>query len=107
MLLFNFFKIYAFQGKKKTAEDEDSKKKEIERKSLIPRLLYLSMQAASSTFKENSEPNGTASDTNIAAELKILLERYARNISLTLDEAIGVILGILEGQKSFKVLLTT
>ncbi|XP_020102964.1 phagocyte signaling-impaired protein isoform X2 [Ananas comosus] len=91
-------------SKKKTTEDEDTKKKEIERKSLIPRLLYLSMQAASSTVKENSEPNGTASDTNVAAELKILLERYARNIGLTLDEAISVILGILEGQKSFKEL---
>ncbi|OAY65690.1 N-alpha-acetyltransferase 25, NatB auxiliary subunit, partial [Ananas comosus] len=91
-------------SKKKTTEDEDTKKKEIERKSLIPRLLYLSMQAASSTVKENSEPNGTASDTNIAAELKILLERYARNIGLTLDGAISVILGIMEGQKSFKEL---
>ncbi|KAM0953791.1 putative tetratricopeptide-like helical domain superfamily [Dioscorea sansibarensis] len=77
-------------------------RKAIERKSLLPRLVYLSIQVASSFPKENIEPNGSVSDIDCTGEFKCLLERYARNLGLSFEDAIEAVVGISEGKKSFK-----
>ncbi|XP_078178732.1 tetratricopeptide repeat (TPR)-like superfamily protein isoform X2 [Carex rostrata] len=78
-------------------------KNEFERKSLVPRIVYLSMQAASPTPKENKETtNGGASSATIADELGSLLERYARSIGFSFNDAIDAILSITTGENSFK-----
>ncbi|KAJ4779209.1 hypothetical protein LUZ62_063466 [Rhynchospora pubera] len=87
----------------KTNENGGPDKSEIERKSLVPRLVYLSMQAALSAPKENAETtNGGASSATIAVELGSLLERYARSIGFSFSDAIDAILSISTGEKSFK-----
>ncbi|XP_039128468.1 LOW QUALITY PROTEIN: N-terminal acetyltransferase B complex auxiliary subunit NAA25 [Dioscorea cayenensis subsp. rotundata] len=77
-------------------------RKAIEWKSLLPRLVYLSIQVASSFLKENIELNGSVSDIDYTSEFKCLLERYARNLGLSFEDATEAIVGISEGKKSFK-----
>lgn len=86
-------------------EREANVRSMIERKSLLPRLIYLSIQSASTSLKENLEINGSASDPKISSELKILLERYAKMLGYSFTDAIEVVLGVSGGQKSFEVLL--
>ena len=75
----------------------------IEKKSLLPRMIYLSIQSASTSLRENLEVNGLASNTKISSELKILLERYAKMLGHSFTDAIEVVLGVSGGQKSFEV----
>lgn len=75
----------------------------IERKSLLPRMIYLSIQSASTSLKENLEVNG--SDLKIPSELKVLLERYAKMLGYSFADAIEVVLGVSSGLKSFEVIL--
>lgn len=86
----------------KVEKKEGIVRKHIERKSLLPRMVYLSIRTASSSLKEIVEPNGSIVNNNMSYELKHLLERYAENIGLPFDDAKDVILGIVAGQKSFK-----
>lgn len=67
-------------------------------------MIYLSVQSASVSLKENLEVNGTR-DTKVPTELKILLERYAKMLGFTLSDAIEVVLGVSSGLKSFEVVL--
>ncbi|KAG1339015.1 Laccase [Cocos nucifera] len=92
------FKIFV-QYRHKVGEKEWIVRKHIETKSLIPRLVYLSIRSSSSSLKENLETNVS---TVVIIEMKCLLERYASNIGLPFDDAIDVILGIAKGQKSFE-----
>ncbi|KAK6927150.1 N-acetyltransferase B complex, non-catalytic subunit [Dillenia turbinata] len=75
--------------------------KVVEKRSLVPRLIYLSIQCASMSVKENAEANGL-SNTKIASEMRTLLDRYAKLLGFSLDEAIEVIAGVLNGQNSSK-----
>ncbi|TQD78795.1 hypothetical protein C1H46_035639 [Malus baccata] len=84
-------------------EREANVRRVIERKSLLPRMIYLSMQNASTSLKENLEANGTTSDSKVPSELKSLLERYAKMLGFTLNDAIEVVLGVSSGLKSFEV----
>ncbi|MQL93452.1 hypothetical protein Taro_026095 [Colocasia esculenta] len=76
--------------------------KAIKRRSFLPRIIYLSTQIAPSSFKENIEANGSVHDTKSVLELKSLLEQYSADLGYPFEEAIKVITGISEGQKSFK-----
>ena len=87
----------------KLDKQEGIMKKLIERKSLVPRLVYLSIQTASSSVKGIIDANGSTYDTSSSRELKHLLERYARNIGFSFDDAKNFILEIVKGQKSSKV----
>lgn len=66
-------------------------------------MIYLSIQSASTSFKENLEVNGSISDPKIASELKILLERYAKLLGFSLSDAIDIVLGVSGGLKSSEV----
>uniref|UniRef100_A0A0D9WFC3 Uncharacterized protein n=1 Tax=Leersia perrieri TaxID=77586 RepID=A0A0D9WFC3_9ORYZ len=84
----------------KSTENNDPKIKETQRKSLLPRLVYLSMHGCASSLRE-TELNGSGLDTD-AAEMKPLLEKYARSIGYSVDDALSVILGMSSGKKSIK-----
>lgn len=71
-----------------------------ERKSLIPRMIYLSIRSASASVKENIEANGSMCDPKISSELKSLLERYAKMLGFSFGDAIDVVAGVSSGVKS-------
>ncbi|XP_058110429.1 N-terminal acetyltransferase B complex auxiliary subunit NAA25 isoform X2 [Magnolia sinica] len=89
-------------GKQQAKEWEANQHKAIERRSLLPRLICLSVQIASSSHKEHIETNGSVHDGKISSDLKLLLEQFARSLGLSFNDAIEVIAGISDGYKSFK-----
>ncbi|CAN1266453.1 N-terminal acetyltransferase B complex auxiliary subunit NAA25 [Linum perenne] len=99
-LLGPFEGIDYYPKKELAKEREEKVRKVIEKKSLLPRLIYLSVQSASTLNKGNAEMNGSTSDPKISKEFKFLLERYANLLGSTLDDAIKVVLGVSTGQKS-------
>ncbi|TXG74476.1 hypothetical protein EZV62_003055 [Acer yangbiense] len=83
-------------------EREANVRRVVERKSLLPRMIYLSIQSASASLKENLKVNGSMSDQNISSELKHLLGQYAKMLGFSLSDAIEVVMGVSKGQKSFE-----
>lgn len=75
----------------------------VERKSLLPRLIYLSIQTASASVKENFEVNGSICDPKVSSELKYLLDRYAKMLGFSLRDAIEVVSGVSSGLNSSEV----
>ncbi|XP_024982120.1 N-terminal acetyltransferase B complex auxiliary subunit NAA25 isoform X3 [Cynara cardunculus var. scolymus] len=73
----------------------------IEKRSLLPRLIYLSIQCASSSVKGNFNVNGF--DSKVSSELKSLLECYANFLGLCFQDAAELVIGVSCGQKSFEV----
>ena len=68
-------------------------------------MIYLSIQSASASLKENFEVNGSISGSKISSELKTLLERYAKMFGFSLTDAIDIVLGVSSDQKSSEVCL--
>lgn len=68
-------------------------------------MIYLSIQSASTSLKENLEVNGSICDPKITSELKILLERYAKLLGFSLSDAIDIVLGVSGGTESSEVCL--
>lgn len=75
----------------------------IERKSLVPRLIYLSIKKASASLKESVEVNGCLSDPKIASELHSLLERYAKILGHSFSDAIQLIGEVCQGLNTSEV----
>jgi hypothetical protein len=90
------------QCKHKSNEKDGPKLKDAERKSLVPRLVYLSMHGCT-TFLREGESNGASSNVTAAVETKTLLEKYARSIGYSFDDALGIVLGMSSGKKTVKV----
>ncbi|KAL5164411.1 N-terminal acetyltransferase B complex auxiliary subunit NAA25 [Glycine soja] len=82
-----------------TKDTETSLKRVIEKKSLLPRMIYLSIQSASASIKEHVEVNGSVTP-DIISELKLLLECYAQLLGFSLTEAIEVVMGFSNGERS-------
>ncbi|XP_061359920.1 N-terminal acetyltransferase B complex auxiliary subunit NAA25 [Gastrolobium bilobum] len=82
-----------------TKERETGLKRDIEKKSLLPRMIYLSIRSASASIKEHVEVNGSVTP-DISSELKSLLERYAQFLGFSLSEAIEVVMGFSNGERS-------
>ncbi|CAJ1960492.1 unnamed protein product [Sphenostylis stenocarpa] len=82
-----------------TKDRETSLKRVIEKKSLIPRMIYLSIQSASASIKEHAELNGSATP-DVTSELKLLLERYAQFLGFPLSEAIEAVMGFSNEERS-------
>lgn len=72
----------------------------VERKSLLPRLIYLSIQTVSACVRENFEVNGSICDPKVSSELKYLLDRYAKMLGFSLRDAIEVVSGVSSGLNS-------
>lgn len=75
----------------------------MERRSLLPRMLYLSIQSISTSIKENFEINGSLSDPKISTELKLLLESYAKMLGSTFEDAVELVTAVSNGLSSYKV----
>lgn len=73
----------------------------MERRSLLPRLLYLSIQSVSTSIKENFEIS--QSDLKISTELKLLLESYAKKLDSTFEDAVELVTAVSNGLSSYKV----
>ncbi|KAI3986915.1 hypothetical protein MKX01_014616 [Papaver californicum] len=86
-------------------------RKIIERRSLLPRLIYLSIQCASQ-LKEYGKATDSPSDSNklesqaaaqsAQSEFYGLIERYAESLDLSFDVASSMIAEISSGQRSVK-----
>ncbi|KAK4478605.1 hypothetical protein RD792_014093 [Penstemon davidsonii] len=76
--------------------------KNIEKRSLLPRMIYLSIKSASVSVKQNIEASGLAADPKISVELKTLLERYTKVLEYPFDDAIQQLIGTY-GEKCFEV----
>ncbi|KAI4368924.1 hypothetical protein MLD38_017425 [Melastoma candidum] len=76
--------------------------KYIERRCLLPRMIYLSIHNAF-LLKDGVEANGSVPDPNILSELMSLLERYAKFLGHPLNVALSVIGDVARGSKSVEV----
>ncbi|XP_031743056.1 N-terminal acetyltransferase B complex auxiliary subunit NAA25 isoform X2 [Cucumis sativus] len=75
-------------------------RRNVERRSLLPRLLYLSIQSVSTSIKENFEIS--QSDLKISTELKLLLESYAKKLDSTFEDAVELVTAVSNGLSSYK-----
>ncbi|XP_021909820.1 N-terminal acetyltransferase B complex auxiliary subunit NAA25 [Carica papaya] len=82
-----------------TRERESNVRRTIGRRSLIPRMIYLSIQCASASFKETLEVNGSILDPKISTELKLLLEHYAEMLGFSFSNAIELVVEASCGKK--------
>ncbi|KAL1217593.1 N-terminal acetyltransferase B complex auxiliary subunit NAA25 [Cardamine amara subsp. amara] len=79
---------------------EENMKRAIQRKSLLPRMIYLSVQCTSTALKASVETNGSGGDLNIFGELKFLLEEYTKMLGCSLSEAVEMITDISQGART-------
>ncbi|KAK4370295.1 hypothetical protein RND71_009770 [Anisodus tanguticus] len=73
--------------------------KTIEKRSLLPRIVHLSIQCASSSVKGSFEANGSVFDPRLSSELRLLLDRYANILGFSFQDAVGLAFDILSGLK--------
>ncbi|KAK6145231.1 hypothetical protein DH2020_022051 [Rehmannia glutinosa] len=76
--------------------------KTVEKRSLLPRMIYLSIYSASASVKEKIEANGSAVVPKLSVELKVLLERYAKILEFPFQDAVELVFGVSSGQKPFE-----
>ncbi|CAN6469786.1 unnamed protein product [Victoria cruziana] len=76
--------------------------KVIEKRSLVPRLVCLSIQSTAASFHEALEYNGASHDHKSSLELRSLLERYAIILGLPFDDAVITLTKLSNGQKPLK-----
>ncbi|KAK9022397.1 hypothetical protein V6N11_002668 [Hibiscus sabdariffa] len=86
-----------------TKERETSVRGFVERKSILPRMIYLSIQSASVLYKDSSDTNGSLADPKTSSELKSLLERYAKMLGFSLNDAVDLVNGVSRGLKPYEV----
>ncbi|KFK27373.1 hypothetical protein AALP_AA8G374400 [Arabis alpina] len=79
---------------------EENVKRAIQRKSLLPRMMYLSIQCSSTAIKESVENNGSGGNLKIRGELKVLLEEYTKMLGCSLSDAIDMITEISQGART-------
>ncbi|KAL8525576.1 hypothetical protein ACS0TY_014986 [Phlomoides rotata] len=85
-------------------QSEANALKTVEKRSLLPRMIYLSISSAPASVKENIEANGSIADTKFSLDLKILLERYAKILEFPLHDAIELVFGVSSGKKPLEAL---
>nr|XP_016456815.1 PREDICTED: phagocyte signaling-impaired protein-like isoform X3 [Nicotiana tabacum] len=73
--------------------------KTIEKRSFLPRMIYLSIQCASSAVKESVEANGVVFDPKLSSEMRLLLDRYANILGFSFQDAVGLAFDISSGLK--------
>lgn len=91
------------QGRRKLETEEYLKEREVktrmamENRSLLPRLIYLSIQSAL-LFRDDSEINGSAVKLESCSEFKQLLEQYAQSLGFSFGDAQRLIAGLSESK---------
>ncbi|KAG7606541.1 Tetratricopeptide-like helical domain superfamily [Arabidopsis thaliana x Arabidopsis arenosa] len=81
-------------------EREENMKRAIQRKSLLPRMIYLSIQCTPTALKESVETNGSGGDIDVCEELKCLLEDYTKMLGCSLSDAVEMITEISQGART-------
>ncbi|CAH2069530.1 unnamed protein product [Thlaspi arvense] len=95
------FEEISYSPKENVKKDrEENMKRAIQRKSLLPRMIYLSIQRSSTALKESVETNGSGGDLKICEELKFLLEEYTNLLGCSLSDAVDMITGISQGART-------
>ncbi|CAH8358709.1 unnamed protein product [Eruca vesicaria subsp. sativa] len=79
---------------------EENVKRAIQRKSLLPRMIYLSIQCSATALKESVETNGSGADLKTCGELKSLLEEYTKTLGSSLSDAVEMITEISQGART-------
>lgn len=77
--------------------------KTVEKRSLLPRMIYLSIHTSSLSVKKSVEANGSSLDPKFSLELKSLLERYANILEFPFHDAVELVLGVSSGRKPLEV----
>ncbi|CAI9776493.1 unnamed protein product [Fraxinus pennsylvanica] len=80
--------------------------KTVEKRSLLPRMIYLSIHSASVSVKENVEANRSFVNPSFSLELNILLERSAKILEFPFEDAVEIVLGVSSGRKPLEALST-
>nr|GMD61206.1 N-terminal acetyltransferase B complex auxiliary subunit NAA25 [Ipomoea batatas] len=78
--------------------------KNIEKRSLLPRMVFLSMRCAASSVKENIEVNGSVFNPKLSSELKLLLDQYANTLGFSFQDALELAFGVSSGHKQLEEL---
>ncbi|CAA2953699.1 phagocyte signaling-impaired isoform X1 [Olea europaea subsp. europaea] len=78
--------------------------KTVEKRSLLPRMIYLSIHTSSLSVKKSVEANGSSLDPKFSLELKSLLERYANILEFPFHDAVELVLGVSSGRKPLEAL---
>lgn len=81
---------------------ETNARQTAQRRSLLPRMIYLSIQCVSASIKDSIEANGSMSDAKFLSEMESLLERYAQLFGFSLNDALKVLLDVAEGKNSLE-----
>ncbi|ESQ42535.1 hypothetical protein EUTSA_v10012545mg [Eutrema salsugineum] len=99
-LLGPFEEISYYPRENVKKDREENMKRSIQRKSLLPRMIYLSIQCSSTALKESVETNGSGGDFKIFEELKFLLEEYTKMLGYSLSDAVDMITEISQGART-------
>lgn len=75
----------------------------IEKKALVLRMISLSIQSATVSFKDGIQVNGSVSNPNVSSEMKLMLEHYAKILGYHLSDALGVLGEVCRDLKSTEV----
>ncbi|CAH9109432.1 unnamed protein product [Cuscuta epithymum] len=89
---------------KQIQKSEANTIKNIEKRSLIPRMVYLSMHCAATSVKECTESNASPFDPNLSSELKHLLDQYANALGFSVQDALELAFGVLSGHRHLEEL---
>lgn len=95
--------FYALLQDDQIKQSQDKVVKTIEKRSLLPRIVYLSIQCASSSVKGSVEANGSVFDPKLSSELRLLLERYANILGFSFQDAVGHAFDISSGLNDAEV----
>ncbi|KZV25766.1 phagocyte signaling-impaired protein [Dorcoceras hygrometricum] len=82
-------------------QTEENILKLIEKRSILPRMVYLSIHSASASVKKNVGANGSV-DPKLSVELKVLLERHAKILEFPFMDAVELVSGVSSRQKFFE-----
>lgn len=99
--LLGSFEDFSYCPKENVNKDrEENVRRAIQRKSLVPRMIYLSIQCSATALKESVETNGSGGDIKTCGELKSLLEEYTKMLGSSLSDAVEMITEISQGART-------
>ncbi|KAG2299706.1 hypothetical protein Bca4012_011293 [Brassica carinata] len=99
--LLGSFEEFSYCPKENVNKDrEENVRRAIQRKSLVPRMIYLSIQCSATALKESVETNGSGGDVKTCGELKSLLEEYTKMLGSSFSDAVGMITEISQGART-------
>ncbi|XP_009120353.1 N-terminal acetyltransferase B complex auxiliary subunit NAA25 isoform X1 [Brassica rapa] len=103
--LLGSFEDFSYCPKENVNKDrEENVRRAIQRKSLVPRMIYLSIQCSATALKESIETNGSGGDIKTCEELKSLLDEYIKTLESSFSDAVEKITEISQGARTFETL---